>query len=103
MITPHELEVLKSYENDGISSEAIYIALEQAVEANIRDIRYVKTVLNRWLENNIKTVEAIKADQKEFSRKRTSKSGQAKKDSFNNYEQRQYDYDELEKQLLGYP
>ncbi|WP_179631853.1 phage replisome organizer N-terminal domain-containing protein [Clostridium peptidivorans] len=70
LLTPHELEIFKSYENDGMEKEVITLALEEAVEADARDIRYIKTVLNRWLDNKITTVEAVLNDKMNFKNKK---------------------------------
>jgi len=70
MITKYELETLRGYQEDGIEPAAITLALQQAVEANIRDIRYAKKILNRWLDHNIFTVNAVKADKAEWDRKK---------------------------------
>ena len=37
----------------------------------------------------------------EYAEKPKKKTGQKPKNNFNNYEQRQYDYEELEKELLS--
>lgn len=102
LITPYEFEILKSYESDGISSEAILLALKKAVDANVRDIRYVKKVLDNWLNNNIFTVEAVQAADEEFKRKNSNSSKAKKEGNFNNFEQRTYDFESLERKLLGW-
>ncbi|WP_243108660.1 Lin1244/Lin1753 domain-containing protein [Clostridium rectalis] len=105
LITKFELETLNSFEKDGLNEEVIILALEKAVENGVRTINYVKTILHSWLENNIKTVEEVKTLDKEFKRrnnKERNKNG-AKIDGFNSYGgQREYDFDDLEKKLLGY-
>ena len=107
MISPYEKEILQSYEEDGMSPDVIIMALIEAVEANARDIRYVKTILNRWLDNNIKTLDAVNANKEEFKRNKTTDKEtkvviHKKEDKFNNFDQRTYDYDALEKKLLGW-
>ncbi|SJZ92076.1 Phage replication protein, DnaD domain [Clostridium tetani] len=118
MISSYELEVLRSYEKDGLSEEVILLALKKAVENNVRTIKYVKSILQNWLENNIKTVEGVKAEEERFKRDIEHKKAKgnverkdngAKVDSFNGYQQRTYDgsdggmtFDDLEKKLLGW-
>lgn len=77
MITPHELQILESYEDDGIEPAAIVLALQEAVENSARDIRYVSKILNAWLEKGIKTVDQVMVDKAEFERNK-NKSNQPK-------------------------
>ncbi|RXM53927.1 DNA replication protein DnaD [Clostridium tetani] len=119
MISSYELEILRSYEKDGLDPGVIKLALEEAIGNNVRTIKYVKSILQNWLEKNIKTVEAVKAEKEKFKReteeKKTKysnverKDNGAKIDSFNGYQQRTYDgsdggmtFDDLEKKLLGW-
>ncbi|GIM29869.1 hypothetical protein CPJCM30710_25350 [Clostridium polyendosporum] len=114
LITPFELQTLISYEEDGMEPAVITLALQQSVEANVRDIRYVKKILDRWLANKITTVKAVLLDRKNFESKKNSDSkSTAGKDNkkqyqsgkglrFTDYEQREYDYNALEKKLLGW-
>ncbi|ADK16209.1 hypothetical protein WX45_01760 [Clostridium ljungdahlii DSM 13528] len=109
LITPFETEVLESYVKDGMEPAAIKLALQEAVEANVRDIRYVKKVLNRWLNNQLKTVKAVIADKKSFKYSRKQKlekryDNSSKKSTFN-FKGRGYSSQEIkdiEKKLLGW-
>lgn len=74
LITPYEFQILKSFEDDGLSADVIKLALVEAIENNVREIRYVKKVLNNWLEKGLNTVEKVKADKKEFERNKQSKN-----------------------------
>lgn len=103
MITMFELETLNSFKNDGMEDEVIKLAMEKAVENNVRTINYVKAILQKWLEKNIKTVEAVNAADKEFKRNKVN-PGKSKSE-FTNCQQRDYSKDEikeLEKKLLGW-
>ena len=109
-ITDHEEKILTSYEKQGMDPQAITLALEEAVEENARHMRYVKIILDRWLDKKILTVESVKADKADFKNKRnafkqsneSNKKFTTKPSNFNNFEQRDYDYDSLEKRLLGW-
>ncbi|RXM72700.1 DnaD domain-containing protein [Clostridium tetani] len=119
LINSYEINILNSFVKDGLSEEVILLALKKAVENNVRTIKYVKSILQSWLENNIKTAEGVKAEEEKFKReteeKKTKysnverKDNGAKVDSFNGYQQRTYDgsdggmtFDDLEKKLLGW-
>ncbi|WP_034438193.1 phage replisome organizer N-terminal domain-containing protein [Clostridium ihumii] len=71
-------------------------AIEIAMFNNNRNLGYVFGILRNWREEG-RTEDRLKS--KEFNNV-TGKSN--KVDSFNNFEQRKYDFDELEKDLLGW-
>ena len=102
LISVYEKETLDSYHQDGITNEAITLALRKAIEADVRNIKYVKKILDNWLAHNIKTVEDVKAADEEFKRKNTSSKQKKKEGNFNNFEQRSYDFESLERKLLGW-
>ncbi|KAF5039758.1 Replication initiation and membrane attachment [anaerobic digester metagenome] len=65
------------------------------------DLNYIEGILKRWKADGIQTVaDAIKKDKPP----KGGRKGPHPKDvtSFNNYEQRNVDYDSLEKKLLGW-
>lgn len=64
------------------------------------DLNYIEGILKRWKSDGIRTVEeAIRKDKPpKGGRKASPKDITA----FNNYEQRSYDYDAMEKSLLGW-
>lgn len=63
------------------------------------DLNYMEGILKKWRDLGIQSLEdAIKMDKKnKGARKRSTEQ----LTSFNNYNQRDYDYDEVERQLLG--
>lgn len=81
---------------------------------NHPDFKYIDGILTKWDKDNIRTVKDVEL--RDAARKasiqqnnnysknnntniKSNKSGTLK---FNNYKQREYDYDELEKKLLGW-
>lgn len=113
VISPFEVELLESYVKDGMDPEVITMALQEAVESNVRDIRYARKVLNRWKDSQLNTVQAVMADKKGFEISKNQKlknkvpgkstPNYGKKEStFNNFKQRDYDFKDLEKKLLGW-
>ncbi|MPN22596.1 hypothetical protein SDC9_169979 [bioreactor metagenome] len=68
---------------------------------NKADFKYIDGILNSWQREGIKTIEDI---DKKDNKKTIKKNGsyKVKMDSFNSYDQRNYNFDELEKKLLGW-
>lgn len=93
-ITKFEVEQLNEYEEK--YGELIYKAIEVAAINNGKSLRYISIVLRDWERKNLKTVDEVNS----YLKTLTTKAN--KKDTFNNYEQRNYDFDKLEKGLLGY-
>ena len=65
--------------------------MEEAVRKGVRNLSYVKAILENWKVNGFKSEKP-----KEYSYEKNEKIG------FNNFEPRSYDYDDLEKKLLGW-
>ena len=57
---PHILEFLNGYcERDGLSPDAVREALRIASERDARRVGYVRSILERWVERGVKTVEDV--------------------------------------------
>lgn len=73
---------------------------------NRADFKYIDGILSKWFNDNIKTLDdvAIKDKQHKNNSKNSSTNYQKnlKASGFNNFEPRSYDYDSLEKKLLGW-
>ncbi|AJA50006.1 putative DNA replication protein DnaD [Clostridium pasteurianum DSM 525 = ATCC 6013] len=87
------------------SLEVIYRACDITFSRiNKADFKYIDAILTNWFKEGIKTIKDI--DTKDFKKAKFKKSSSnlntGPKTNFNNYEQRSYDYDELEKKLLGW-
>ena len=55
LITPYGAEILEDYLQE-MSSELIIYAMQISVEANKRNIKYIKAILNNWQKAGIKTL-----------------------------------------------
>ncbi|MBP2023475.1 DnaD/phage-associated family protein [Clostridium punense] len=87
--------------------DVIYKACDICFERlNRADFKYIDGILNSWFKDNIKSLEDIeKKDRKKLTHKpiiNNSNNSAPSKGNFNNYEQRTYDFDELERKLLGW-
>lgn len=59
LITPNEAETLKSYCED-LSDDIITYAIQEAINHNARNMAYIKTILNRYVNEGIKTIKQLK-------------------------------------------
>lgn len=73
---------------------------------NRADFKYIDGILARWFNDNLKTLDdiAIKDRQHKnnYNKTKISKSSNLNSNGFNNFEPRSYDYNSLEKKLLGW-
>lgn len=73
---------------------------------NRADFKYIDGILGKWFNDNIKTLDDVAIKDKQFKNNhkptQTSYNKNSKQSSFNNFEPRSYDYDSLEKKLLGW-
>jgi DnaD/phage-associated family protein len=90
------------------SNEVVFKACDICFERlNRADFKYIDGILTNWNKNNIKTIEDIALkDTKNTKNTRYQKNYNTNNDKsplkFNNFEAREYDYDSLEKKLLGW-
>ena len=89
-----------------VSDKVIIMAITEAVNYNAKTIKYISKVLNSWISKGIKTAEQVIAYQKQWTSNNSNSSNNSgsryvKSGSFCDYTQRTYDFDLLEKQLLG--
>lgn len=74
---------------------------------NRADFKYIDGILSSWNKNNLKTLTAIENKEASFKNSNAKKNFTSPKQEvnpmkFNNFEAREYDYDSLEKKLLGW-
>ena len=78
----------------------VKMAIEKAIERNKLDIKYVNGILKNWLKEGYpETTEDILFKKSKGNNLVVLKENKLK---FNNFEAREYDYDDLEKKLLGW-
>ena len=82
------------------NTNLIFMAITLSVKENAKKINYIEAILIDWEKNKIETVEQAESYTKARAEKRSFLK-QNKQDTFNDYEQRSYDYADLEKKLLG--
>jgi DnaD/phage-associated family protein len=101
-ITPFEFEKILEF-TKLVSSDVIIMAIEEAVIYNAKTMKYIDKILSSWISKGVKTAEGVKEYQKKWTNKNSNSIRQnVKKGTFCDYEQRTYDFDELEKRLLGF-
>lgn len=74
---------------------------------NRADFKYIDGILSKWFNDNLKTLEDVEIKDKQFKSNNKNKYAQNNTQTnkglgFNNFEPRSYDYDSLEKKLLGW-
>ena len=97
---PEVAYIKKWFYQFGFSSEIVLKACERAVLATDHNrFQYANAILTKWHDANIKNLKDIEAMDASYQK---SASPVSKKDSgFNDFQQRSYDYDALEKMLLS--
>ncbi|AWZ49713.1 DnaD domain protein [Hathewaya limosa] len=102
IMKPQEQLITKWITTYNFPLEIIYNACDICFQRiNKCDFKYIDGILNSWFKDGIKSLEDI-----EKQRKRTSNYNKnaktVSKGAFGNYEQRTYNFEELEKKLLGW-
>lgn len=71
---------------------------------NRADFKYIDGILTNWFNNNIKTLDDIAVKDKQFKKnyKKNTYNKNNSSNGFNNFEARSYDYESLERKLLGW-
>lgn len=116
-ISNREFETLKELQGT-VGKELLNKAIVLATMKNGKNLGYIQAVLDDWEEKGLTTLDQVntylanwliknkKANEnrmKQLNKRAAENKDYGKKQSsFNNYEQRTYDFDELEKKLLGW-
>ena len=67
IITPYATELFDSYLKD-MTKDLIVLAMKKSVEADKRNINYIKAILNNWNNKNITTVEQAEEENKKHKK-----------------------------------
>lgn len=76
---PHILQFLNGYcERDGLTPDAVREALKIASERDARRVGYVRSILERWVERGVKTVEDVERFEQDRKLRLVEQSGAVK-------------------------
>lgn len=70
-IGPNNKIALLEYLDDGLEKEVIIKAIDIAVASGNRNFKYVRGILNNWLNNDIKTILEVEDHQKKFEKNKS--------------------------------
>ncbi|MFV3010971.1 DnaD domain protein [Clostridium botulinum] len=85
------------------SYDVIVMAIEEAIFNNIKNIGYIEKILDTWFSKGLTSIEDIKSYKARWEeKKKKTKSKENTVDRWNDFEQREYDFEELERKLLGW-
>ena len=109
IMKPQEDLLSKWIQTYNFSLEIIYKACDICFQRiNKADFKYIDGILTSWNKDKIKTLEDIeKKDSKKVNKSNFKNSNKitenkSSKGTFNNFKQRNYDFKDLEKKLLGW-
>ncbi|MGH3089908.1 MAG: DnaD domain-containing protein [Rubrobacteraceae bacterium] len=76
---PHIIEFLNGYrERDGVEPDVVREALRIASERDARRVGYVRSILERWVERGVKTLEDVERFEKDRKLRLVEQSGAVK-------------------------
>ena len=76
---PHILEFLNGYsERDGLDADVVREALRIASERDARRVGYVRSILERWVERGVKTLEDVERFERDRKLRLVEQSGAVK-------------------------
>ncbi|KEJ01887.1 DnaD domain protein [Clostridium botulinum] len=85
------------------SYDVIVMAIEEAIFNNIKNIGYIEKILDTWFSKGLTSIEDIKSYKARWKEKKKKiKSKENTVDRWNDFEQREYDFEKLERKLLGW-
>ncbi|ABS40554.1 DnaD domain protein [Clostridium botulinum] len=85
------------------SYDVIVMAIEEAIFNNIKNIGYIEKILDTWFSKELTSIEDIKSYKARWKEKKKKiKSKENTVDRWNDFEQREYDFEKLERKLLGW-
>lgn len=102
-ITPIEYDKLLAWSKD-FTCDVIIMAIDEAVSYNAKTMNYINKILECWLKKEIKTSQDVLQYQKlwEEKKKKFYKDKNKGDSAWNLENDRKYNYEELEKKLLGW-
>lgn len=101
--TPKEMEYINRWTREyGFSTDIIFEACERTVLATDRHrFEYAEGILSSWKRENVHHKADIRRIDDMYQKKRSSTKQPVQTNKFNQFAQNNYDFDELEKELLS--
>ncbi|MCU6762941.1 Replication initiation/membrane attachment protein [uncultured Roseburia sp.] len=110
-LVPSEMNLLKKWTGSyGFSREIISEACRRTIQKiHEPSFEYADSILSNWHQAGVHTIEDIKNADEAFQKSKAAKTASnrikitgntAKNNKFNNFQQRDYDYDQLSRKLL---
>ena len=103
---PDDMKYMDKWLNDyNFALEVIELACSKTITAiNKPALSYVDTILTRWHNKGVKSLEAIEELDRSYrqnkDKSKDSKTSQTKtKNKFHNHQQREYDFDDIDKRM----
>ncbi|MBD5586246.1 DnaD domain protein [Clostridium botulinum] len=101
-IAPIERKKIIGWSNK-FSYDVIVMAIEEAIFNNIKNIGYIEKILDTWFSKGLTSIGDIKSYKARWEEKKKKiKSKENTVDRWNDFEQREYDFEKLERKLLGW-
>lgn len=100
LIVDHVAEEMESFLDDGLEPELIIAAMEEAVDRNKRNWKYVKTILNDCINNKVSTTKQFEIKQKEFKSNKNNKPKKEKAKEKVEYKEVEMTEEEYRKKLF---
>lgn len=80
LLTPYGLSVLSDYATT-MPNELLILAMQKAVDANARNMNYIKGILNSWEKQGIKTVLQAQEEEQAFKNKTEPKKEETREEA----------------------
>ncbi|EPY2302592.1 DnaD domain protein [Clostridium sporogenes] len=85
------------------SYDMIVMAIEEAIVNNIKNIGYIEKILNTWFSKGLASIEDIEDYKSQWAEKKNKMNSKENSvDPWNYDGQREYDFEKLERKLLGW-
>jgi DnaD/phage-associated family protein len=109
IMKPQEEMLLKWINTYNFSLEIIFKACDVCFQRiNKSDFKYIDGILGSWFKDKVKTIEDInlrdtkKNNYQNSTNKNVNSNSKSSNSTFNDFKQRNYDFKDLEKKLLGW-
>ncbi len=102
-----ELEYVQKWKKLGLSADVIEEACRRTiVNTNKPNFEYADKIIDNWVNHKVKTLDDVKVIDEEYKKKFKNTSVRNTKtvtpnNRFNNFDSRDYDFDDLEKTLVN--